>query len=96
MNARSIVSMGHTMNEFSNADGFKAVKAAIKRRDISEVSWTLLSLAIDELQEKGTVSMGKTSLMELLRVISVQKGNSEMSERMNKVEELKEWMRKAS
>jgi hypothetical protein len=76
--------------------GFKRVKDAIRKRDISEVSWTLLDLAIDELQAEGVTSLGKTALMELIRTISIQKNTAHMEGRMEKVEELKEWLRKAS
>jgi hypothetical protein len=78
------------------AAGFKKVKAAIKKRDISEVSWTLLDVCIDELEESGSTTLGKTALMELIRVISVQKNADGMASRMEKVEELKEWLRKAA
>jgi hypothetical protein len=83
----------------SNGDrsaGYKRVKDAIRKRDISEVSWTLLDLAIDELHEAGQTSLGKTALMELIRTISIQKNTAHMEGRMEKVEELKEWLRKAS
>ena len=77
--------------------GFKRVKDAIRKRDISEVSWTLLDLAVDEMQvNAGQTSMGKTALMELIRTISIQKNQAGMDSRMEKVEELKEWLRKAS
>jgi hypothetical protein len=76
--------------------GFKRVKDAIRKRDISEVSWTLLDLAVDEMQGVGATSMGKTALMELIRTISIQKNQAGMDSRMEKVEELKEWLRKAS
>lgn len=76
---------------------FKRVKDAIRKRDISEVSWTLLDLAVDEMQvNAGQTSMGKTALMELIRTISIQKNQAGMDSRMEKVEELKEWLRKAS
>lgn len=75
---------------------FKRVKDAIRKRDISEVSWTLLDLAVDEMQEGSATSMSKTGLMELIRTISIQKNQAGMDTRMEKVEELKEWLRKAS
>ena len=75
---------------------FKRVKDAIRKRDISEVSWTLLDLAVDEMQEGGSTSMSKTGLMELIRTISIQKNSTAMETRMEKVKELKEWLRKAS
>lgn len=84
------------MEHDSPAARFKKVKRAIKERDISEVSWTLLDVCIDELEACGSSSLGKTALMELIRVISVQKNADGMSTRMEKVEELKEWIRKAS
>jgi len=84
------------MEHESPAAAFKKVKAAIRKRDISEVSWTLLDVCIDELEATGTSSLGKTALMELIRVISVQKNADGMSTRMEKVDELKEWLRKAS
>ena len=59
--------------------GFKRVKDAIRKRDISEVSWTLLDLAVDEMQvNAGQTSMGKTALMELIRTISIQKNQAGM------------------
>lgn len=75
---------------------FKRVKQRIKDRNISEVCWELLSIAIDDLEETGSTGrFGKTGLMELVRVISVQKGEDAMEKRMEKVGELKEWLRKA-
>ena len=74
---------------------FKKVRKSIKDRDISEVSWNLLDVCIDELEATGASSLGKTALMELLRIISVQKNTDQMQDRMEKVSELKEWLRKA-
>lgn len=83
------------MNEHAPVAKFKKVRKSIKDRDISEVSWNLLDVCIDELEATGTSSLGKTALMELLRIISVQKNTDQMQDRMEKVSELKEWLRKA-
>lgn len=77
------------------SERFKKVKAAIKKRDISDVSWELLAVCIDDLEATGQTMLGKTALMELMRVISVQKGNDHMADRMEKVSELRDWLKKA-
>lgn len=76
---------------------FKKVRKAIKDRDISEVSWELLDICIGDLEAHGELRhLGKTGLMELLRVISVQKSDSTIAARMEKASELREWLRKAA
>lgn len=75
---------------------FKKVRKAIKDRDIQEVSWNLLEMCIDDLEEHGQIKLlGKTGLMEMVRIISVQKNEDNQQARMDKVSELKEWLRKA-
>ena len=76
---------------------FKKVRKSIKDRNITDVSWSLLEMCIDDLEEFGEIKLlGKTGLMEMVRIISVQKNSEGMATRMEKVEELKEWLRKAS
>lgn len=75
---------------------FKKVRKAIKDRNITEVSWSLLELCIDDLEQCGEIKLlGKTGLMEMVRIISVQKNEDGLRDRMEKVSELKEWLRKA-
>jgi hypothetical protein len=90
------------MNEHAQSAGaeknqrFKKVRKAIKDRDISEVSWNLLEICIDDLEVHGEIKLlGKTGLMEMVRIISVQKNEDNQQARMEKVSELKEWLRKA-
>jgi hypothetical protein len=76
---------------------FKGVRKAIKERDIAAVSWSLLEMCIDDLEEHGEIKLlGKTGLMEMVRIISVQKNADGLASRMERVEELKEWLRKAA
>lgn len=75
---------------------FKKVRKSIKDRNITEVSWSLLEMCIDDLEEFGEIKLlGKTGLMEMVRIISVQKNEDNQQARMEKVSELKEWLRKA-
>ena len=75
---------------------FKKVRKALKDRNITEVSWNLLEICIDDLEEFGEIKLlGKTGLMEMVRIISVQKNEDNQQSRMEKVSELKEWLRKA-
>lgn len=74
---------------------FKKVRKAIKDRDLQEMCWEMLSMAIDDIEFTGkSEKFGKTGLMELIRVLSIQKNTENMSERMDKVTEMKEWLRK--
>lgn len=76
---------------------FKKVRKAIKDRNIAEVSWNLLEICIDDLEQHGEIKLlGKTGLMEMVRIISVQKNEDKMEARMEKVSELKEWIRKSA
>lgn len=75
---------------------FRKIRKAMKDRDIQEVSWCLLEMCIDDLEKHGeTRLLGKTGLMETVRIISVQKNEDNQQARMEKVSELKEWLRKA-
>jgi len=79
-----------------NNQRFRKVRKAIKDRNITEVSWNLLEMCIDDLEQHGEIKLlGKTGLMEMVRIISVQKNEDNQQARMEKVSELKEWLRKA-
>jgi hypothetical protein len=78
-----------------HARDFKRVRKAIKDRDLQEMCWEMLSMSIDDIESTGKAEIfGKTGLMELIRVLSIQKNTENMSERMDKVTEMKEWLRK--
>jgi hypothetical protein len=75
---------------------FKKVRRAIKDRNIQEVSWNLLEICIEELEQHGEIKLlGKTGLMEMVRIISVQKNEDNQVQKLEKVSELREWLRKA-
>jgi len=75
---------------------FKKVRRAIKDRNIAEVSWNLLEICIDDLETTGEIKLlGKTGLMEMVRIISVQKNEDNQVQKLEKVSELREWLRKA-
>lgn len=88
------------MNEHASAaenTRFKKVRKAIKDRNITDVSWSLLEICIDDLEQYGEIKLlGKTGLMEMVRIISVQKNEDGMRDRMEKVSEIKEWLRKSA
>lgn len=74
---------------------FKKVRRAIKNRNLQDACWEMLSMAMDDIESTGkSETFGKSGLMELVRVLSIQKNTENMSERMDKVTELKEWLRK--
>jgi hypothetical protein len=74
---------------------FKKIRKALKERDLQECCWEMLTLAMDDVEATGkSETFGKTGLLELVRVLSIQKNTENMSERMDKVTELKEWLRK--
>lgn len=86
----------HAQNAGAENNRFKKVRRAIKDRNITEVSWNLLEMCIDDLELHGEIKLlGKTGLMEMVRIISVQKNEDNQQARMEKVSELKEWLRKA-
>lgn len=75
---------------------FRNVRKAIKDRNIAEVSWNLLEICIDDLEATGEIKLlGKTGLMEMVRIISVQKNEDNQVQKLEKVSELREWLRKA-
>jgi len=74
---------------------YDKVRKAIVSRDISEVSWELLDQTLTDIERTGESPLGKSILMELIRTISVQKGNGEIENRLQRVGELKTWLRKA-
>lgn len=75
---------------------FRKVRKAIKDRNIAEVSWNLLEICIDDLEATGEIKLlGKTGLMEMVRIISVQKNEDNQVQKLEKVSELREWLRKA-
>jgi hypothetical protein len=75
---------------------FKKVRKALKDRNIAEVSWNLLEICIDDLEEFGEIKLlGKTGLMEMVRIISVQKNEDNQQAKLEKVSEMREWLRKA-
>lgn len=75
---------------------FRKVRKAIKDRNISDVSWSLLEICIDDLEATGEIKLlGKTGLMEMVRIISVQKNEDNQQAKLEKVSELREWLRKA-
>ena len=75
---------------------FRRVRKAIKDRNIAEVSWNLLEICIEELEQHGEIKLlGKTGLMEMVRIISVQKNEDNQVQKLEKVSELREWLRKA-
>ena len=86
----------HAQSTAAENNRFKKVRRAIKDRNITEVSWNLLEMCIDDLELHGEIKLlGKTGLMEMVRIISVQKNEDNQQARMEKVYELKEWLRKA-
>jgi hypothetical protein len=79
-----------------NLKKFKKVRKAIKDRDIAEVSWALLEMCIQDLEECGeTKLLGKTGLMEMVRIVSVQKNEGNQQAKLEKVSEMREWLRRA-
>lgn len=74
---------------------YAKVRKAIVARDISEVAWELLDTTLTDIENTGASPLGKSILMELIRTISVQKGNEDLESRMQRVGELKTWLRKA-
>lgn len=74
---------------------YAKVRKAIEARDITEVAWELLDTTLTDIEQTGSSPLGKSILMELVRTISVQKGNGELENRMQRVDELKTWLRKA-
>jgi hypothetical protein len=74
---------------------YDKVRKAIVARDIAEVSWELLDTTLTDIESTGVSPLGKSILMELIRTISVQKGNEDLEGRLQRVGELKTWLRKA-
>jgi hypothetical protein len=86
----------HAQNSAAENNRFKKVRRAIKDRNIQEVSWNLLEICIEELEQHGEIKLlGKTGLMEMVRIISVQKNEDNQVQKLEKVSELREWLRKA-
>ena len=75
---------------------YAKVRKAIVQRDICEVAWELLDVTLSDIETTGVSPLGKSILMELVRTISVQKGNDLVDGRIQKVDELKTWLRKAT
>ena len=75
---------------------YAKVRKAINARDICEVAWELLDVTLSDIETTGVSPLGKSILMELVRTISVQKGNDLVDGRIQKVDELKTWLRKAT
>lgn len=75
---------------------YSKVRKAIVARDICEVAWELLDVTLSDIETTGVSPLGKSILMELVRTISVQKGNDLVDGRIQKVDELKTWLRKAT
>lgn len=83
------------MNE--HARDFKKVRKAVKDRNLQEMCWEMLSMSIDDIEATGKAELfGKTGLMELIRVLSIQKNTDHMSDRMEKISEMREWLRKSA
>jgi hypothetical protein len=78
------------------AGRYSKVRKAINARDICEVAWELLDVTLSDIETTGVSPLGKSILMELVRTISVQKGNDLVDGRIQKVDELKTWLRKAT
>ena len=78
------------------AGRYAKVRKAINARDICEVAWELLDVTLSDIETTGVSPLGKSILMELVRTISVQKGNDLVDGRIQKVDELKTWLRKAT
>lgn len=78
------------------AGRYAKVRRAINARDICEVAWELLDVTLSDIETTGVSPLGKSILMELVRTISVQKGNDLVDGRIQKVDELKTWLRKAT
>lgn len=86
----------HAQSSAAENNRFKRVRKAIKDRNIAEVSWNLLEICIDDLEQHGEIKLlGKTGLMEMVRIISVQKNEDNQAQKLEKVSELREWLRKA-
>jgi hypothetical protein len=86
----------HAQSSAAENNRFKRVRKAIKDRNIAEVSWNLLEICIDDLEQHGEIKLlGKTGLMEMVRIISVQKNEDNQVQKLEKVSELREWLRKA-
>jgi hypothetical protein len=86
----------HAQGAAAENNRFKKVRRAIKDRNIAEVSWNLLEICIDDLEATGEIKLlGKTGLMEMVRIISVQKNEDNQVQKLEKVSELREWLRKA-
>lgn len=86
----------HAQNAAAENNRFRKVRKAIKERNIAEVSWNLLEICIDDLEAHGEIKLlGKTGLMEMVRIISVQKNEDNQQAKLEKVSELREWLRKA-
>jgi len=86
----------HAQGTAAENTRFKKVRRAIKDRNIQEVSWNLLEICIEELEQHGEIKLlGKTGLMEMVRIISVQKNEDNQVQKLEKVSELREWLRKA-
>ena len=86
----------HAQGTAAENNRFEKVRRAIKDRNIAEVSWNLLEICIDDLEATGEIKLlGKTGLMEMVRIISVQKNEDNQAQKLEKVSELREWLRKA-
>ena len=80
-----------------HARDFKKVRKAVKDRNLQEMCWEMLSMSIDDIEATGKAELfGKTGLMELIRVLSIQKNTDHMSDRMEKISEMREWLRKSA
>jgi hypothetical protein len=74
---------------------FDKVFDAIEKRDIVETSWELLSVAIEEIAEKGTTTLGRTTLMELVRNLTQIHKNAPQDEgKDGQLLEVQNWLRK--
>lgn len=76
------------------ANRFSKVFTAIEARDITTVSWELLTVAITEIDEKGTTVLGRTTLMELVRQLSSKNNSMLEADKDAALKDVSTWLRK--
>jgi len=79
----------------AKANRFSKVYEGIEARDITGVSWSLLEVAVTEIDEKGTTCLGRTTLMELVRQLSSKSGAGMLEAEKDKaLTDVTTWLRK--
>lgn len=74
---------------------FEKVIEAIDTRNIEDVSWALLSVAVEEIAEKGSTTLGRTTLMEVVRtLVQISRDRPQEEGKEGQLLEVQTWLRK--